>query len=231
MLPFASVVAISIDPADLAHLSTWAYAVIFGVAAGDAVLPVLPAETLVILGGVLATRHDLSFWLVLLAGSVGAAVGDNVSYQIGHSANRDGRTPEDMSGRLGSALAWAEAALETRGSTMLIIGRFIPGARTALTFGAGYVGYSRLRFMGMSLLAATIWASFAAVAGYVGGEVFEDQWWAGLALGLAVALAVTGMIEVGRKATGRGVSIADKRAELHERRTGNHPGRPSTASD
>lgn len=228
MLP---VFAISLDPAGLAHLATWSYAVIFGVAAGDAVLPILPAETLVILGGVLATRHDLSFWLVLLAGSVGAAVGDNISYQIGHSANRDGRTPEDMSGRLGSALAWAEAALETRGSTMLIIGRFIPGARTALTFGAGYVGYSRMRFMGMSLVAATIWAAFASIAGYVGGEVFEEQWWAGLGLGLGVALAVTGCIEVGRKAIGRGVSIADKRAELHERRTGNHAGRPASASD
>ncbi|HEX2575073.1 MAG TPA: hypothetical protein VHK88_01905, partial [Aquihabitans sp.] len=75
---------------DLADLATWAYLLIFGIAAGDAVVPVLPGETAVILGGVLAQRGDLSLWLVILVGALGAAVGDNVSYQLGRVANRRG---------------------------------------------------------------------------------------------------------------------------------------------
>lgn len=133
-----------IDISDLSELATWAYLVIFGVAGGDAVLPVLPGETMVILGGVLANQGQLSFFLVFLAGAVGAALGDNVSYQIGAVANRRGRTPEEMPGRFGNALGWAEAMLHSRGPSMLLIGRFIPGGRTALTFGAGYVGFPAL---------------------------------------------------------------------------------------
>ncbi|MCU1357562.1 MAG: hypothetical protein JWM89_2980 [Acidimicrobiales bacterium] len=203
---------------DLAHLATYAYLVIAGVAAGDAIVPVLPAETLVILGGVLAASGDLSLGLVILAATVGAVVGDNISYQIGRVANRNGRTPEEMSGRFGKALGWAEAALAARGSSMLVIGRFIPGGRTALSFGAGYVRFSRARFAVTSLFAAAIWASYSAVIGLVGGRIFAEHWWAGLGLGLAVTGVVTGLIELGRKVSGRGTSIADKRVELRDAR-------------
>ncbi|MBA3282700.1 MAG: DedA family protein [Acidimicrobiia bacterium] len=203
---------------NLAELATWAYLLIFGVAAGDAVIPVLPGETAVILGGVLAQRGDLSVWAVVLVGAVGATVGDNVSYQLGRIANRKGKTPDEMSGRIGKALAWAEAALESRGASMIVLGRFIPGGRTAITFGAGYVRYNRTKFVGSTLFAGAIWAMYATGIGYLGGEVFEEHWWAGLALGLAISFAITALIEVGRKLTGRGTSITEKRAELRKRR-------------
>lgn len=202
---------------DLAELATWAYLVIFGVAAGDAVLPVLPGETMVILGGVLAQRGDLSLWLVVLAGAAGATVGDNVSYQLGRAANRRGTRPEEMTGRIGRALLWAEAALETRGSSMIVLARFIPGGRTAITFTAGYVRYGRARFVGSTLFAGVVWALYASLIGYLGGEVFEERWWAALALGLAISFAVTGLIELVRKVSGRGTSLSAKRDELRAR--------------
>lgn len=201
---------------DLAALSNWAYLVIAGVAGGDAVFPVLPGETAVILGGVLAQRGDLSVVAVVVAAALGAVAGDNISYQLGTIANRKGKSPQDLSGRIGKALGWAQAALEARGASMLMMGRFIPGGRTALTFGAGYVGYSRPKFVGSTLLAATVWALYATGIGYLGGRVFQDKWWAGLGLGLAISLAITGLIELGRKLTGRGTSIADEHEELSE---------------
>lgn len=202
---------------DLAHLSTWAYVVIAGVAFADAMLPILPAETLVILGGVLAARGDLSLVLVIVAGGLGAWIGDNATYQIGYVANRKGKAPEEIKGGFGKALAWAEAALAARGSSMLIIGRFLPGGRTALAFGAGYVRYSRPRFAASSFVAAAIWATYSGLIGLFGGKVFES-WWAGLLLGLAITGIITGLIEVGRKVSGRGTSIKEKRAEITARR-------------
>lgn len=203
---------------ELSHLATWSYLVIALVAAGDAVIPVLPAETLVILGGILAARGDLSIGLVVVAAAVGATLGDNGSYQIGHGANRSGKRPEEISGRFGRALGWAEAALAAKGTSMLIIGRFLPAGRTALTLGAGYVRYPRARFAATSLVAASIWASYGAAIGFVGGKVFVDRWWAALGIGLLGAGVVTLVIELGRRLTGHGGSIADKRVELQARR-------------
>lgn len=204
---------------DLAALSTWVYLVIAGVAAGDAFLPVLPGETVMILGGVLAQRGDLSVVLVAVVGGVGAVVGDNISYQLGRTANRKDTPIQEMKGRMGKALGWAQAALESRGASMLIVGRFIPGGRTALTFGAGYVGYSRPKFVASTVLAGTIWAIYATGIGYLGGEVFEERWWAGLGLGLGISFAITGLIELGRKLFGDGTSVADKQAELRDQAT------------
>jgi membrane-associated protein len=209
---------VHIDIADLAHLATWAYLVIGGVALADAMVPVLPAETLIILGGVLAARGDLSLPLVIVAGGLGAWVGDNITYQLGTVANRKGKTPDDLDGRFGRLLAWAEAALAARGSSMLIIGRFVPGGRTALSFGAGYVRFPRSRFAVSSFLAAAIWAIYSGFIGLFGGTVFEREWWLGLLAGLAVTAVVTGLLEVARKATGRGASIGDKRVELRKER-------------
>lgn len=223
--------AVDLSISDLAHLSTWSYLLIAGVAAGDAVIPILPAETLVILGGVLAARHDLSLGLVIVAGTLGAALGDNVSFQIGHAANRSGKMPEEMSGRFGKALAWAEAALAARGASMLIVGRFIPGGRTALSFGAGYVRYPRHRFAATSFFAGAIWATYSALIGLFGGRVFQDHWWAGLGLGLVVTALVTVLIEVFRKVSGHGATIAEKRAELRERRQGRAADRRAAQPD
>jgi membrane-associated protein len=187
---------------DLARLAGWAYLVIFGVAAGDAVFPVLPGETAVILGGVLAAQGNLNILAVVAVGALGAAVGDSISYQLGRTANREGRDPTEHDGRFGKALAWGHRLLESRGSSVIVTARFIPGGRTAVTFGAGYTGYSRMRFTGSAMLAGAVWGLYAGVVGYIGGTVFEEHWWAGLLLGLAIALSVTGIIELVRKLRG-----------------------------
>jgi membrane protein DedA with SNARE-associated domain len=190
---------LDLDVNDMARLAGWAYLVIFGIAAGDAVFPVLPGETAVILGGVLAAQNNLNILGVVAVGALGAAVGDSISYQLGRTANRQGRDPADHDGRFGKALVWGERMLKERGSSVIVTARFIPGGRTAVTFGAGYTGYSRLRFTGSVLLAGTVWGLYAAGIGYLGGKVFEEHWWAGLLLGIGIALAVTAVIELVRK--------------------------------
>ena len=171
-----------------------------------------------ILGGVLAQGGDLSWPLVVAAAGVGATLGDNISYHLGTVANRKGRRPEEMKGRMGKMLAWAEAALASRGAQMIVLARFIPGGRIAITFGAGYVRYERPKFVASTLLAGILWASYATAIGYLGGHIFEEQWWAGLGLGLVIAFSVAGLIELVQRLRGRSVSIGDARDELQRQR-------------
>ena len=78
-------------------------------------------------------------------------------------------------------LEWAERTLDERGAYIILIARFIPGGRTAVTFSAGYCR----RFRGAASSSTTsspglLWATYAALLGYFGGKTFEDHPWFGL---------------------------------------------------
>ena len=89
--------------------------------------------------------------------------------------------------------------LDERGAYIILIARFIPGGRTAVTFSAGYVRtFAWRRFIVYDVIAGILWATYAALLGYFGGKTFEEDPWKGLLLAFGFALAVTGVIEVVR---------------------------------
>ena len=61
----------------------WFLLIIFVVAFLDSVIPIVPSETMVIIGGVAAGQGEQSLWLVIAAGATGAFLGDNTAYLIG----------------------------------------------------------------------------------------------------------------------------------------------------
>jgi len=182
----------------LAALSLWAYALVLVVAAVDAIVPVVPSETVVILGGVLAAQGRLNPWVLFTVAAVGATMGDNASYSLGRGANRRGRTAEQHGGRTGRALRWANRLLRARGASVLIVARFVPGGRTATTFASGYLRFPRGRFLAAVAAGGLLWAAYATAIGYLGGTVFHDNTLAGVAAGLGIAVAVALVIEVVR---------------------------------
>jgi membrane protein DedA with SNARE-associated domain len=177
----------------------WSYPVIFLVAMLDAFFPIVPSETLAITGGVLAGSGDLELWLVILAASTGAIVGDNISYFLGawvgeHTVKRLFRSEKAHRG-----FDWAERQLEERGGYLIVIARFIPGGRTAVTFASGYThAMPWRRFIVYDVIAGVIWGSYTALLGYFGGKQFEEQPWKGLLLAFGVAIGVAVLIEVVR---------------------------------
>ena len=171
----------------------WSYLVIFAVAAVDAFFPLVPSETLMVIGGNLASSDDLVLWLVIVSGAAGAVLGDNISYGIGTLVGE--RTVKRwFSGeKAHKRFEWAERTLDERGAYIIIIARFIPGGRTAVTFSAGYVhSLTWRRFIVYDVIAGVIWATYAALLGYFGGKTFEDHplWGVALALGIALTLGV-----------------------------------------
>ena len=61
----------------------WFLLVILAVAYFDSVIPIVPSETTVIIGGVAAGLGNQSLLLVIAAGALGAFLGDNTAYLIG----------------------------------------------------------------------------------------------------------------------------------------------------
>ena len=190
--------------------SAWSYVFVFLFAVLDAFFPVVPSESLVIVAGTLAGAGDLNVLLVILAASSGAIVGDNISYGIGKWVGK--RTVRRLfrHERAHRGFDWAEAQLEQRGSYIILIARFIPFGRTAVTFTAGYTeGLPWHRFIRYDIVAGLVWGTYATMLGYLGGKQFEEQPWKGVVLGLAIAFAVAFAVEWIRKRREKGTGTVE----------------------
>jgi membrane protein DedA with SNARE-associated domain len=180
------------------NASAWAYAVTALFAAADALVPLVPSETAVITAGVVAATGNLQIGLVIVCAAVGAAIGDNTAYVVGRRyGNRVARRGRVLAAA--DKLAWAERRLTERGAELLVVARFVPGGRTAVTLTAGATRFRRRRFVAFDALAALLWATYAAALGYFGGELFEQHPWRGLALALALALSGVLVVEIVRR--------------------------------
>lgn len=180
----------------MSSASGWAYLIVFVLAYLDALVPVVPSETSVITAGVLASAGDLSLAPIVAAAASGAFLGDNTAYFIG--ARFGSRIEERFfSGeKARKRLEWAQRQVSERGGELILIGRFIPGGRTAVTLSAGTLGYPWRRFVIFDAVAALGWALYASLLGYFGDSAFEAAPWKGLVLALGIAFAVAGVIEV-----------------------------------
>jgi membrane protein DedA with SNARE-associated domain len=179
--------------------SGWTYGIIFGVAALDAFFPVVPSETVVITAAVLASQGEgLRLELIIPCAAAGAVCGDNVSYWAGRLAG-ERIANRFFSGDRRKHLDRAHKWLEERGGYLIVIGRFIPGGRTAVTFSAGSLDWEWLRFIKFDILAGIIWASYASLLGFIGGKSFEHSTWKALLVAFAGAALITVAIELVRK--------------------------------
>jgi membrane-associated protein len=192
-----------IDIVEGALGSPWGLLALFTVAALDGILPVVPSESLVITAGVLAVGGDPSLPLVIAAAALGGFTGDHVSYLVGRMAGDRLSQRLAPDSRRRAALEWATRVLADRGGSIIIVCRYIPGARTAVTLTAGAVRYPLRSFSLFDSIAVLSWATYAALVGYLGGAAFEDEPFKGVAFGLAVAVGVAGAIELVRYARGR----------------------------
>jgi len=182
----------------VADASGWAYAILFALALLDAIIPIVPSETSVITAGVVASQGDLNLMLVILFAAAGAIAGDNIAYFLGW---RFGRRINDRffsSEKAKKRVAWAHRQVEERGGELIVVARFIPGGRTVVTLSAGTLEYPWRKFILFDTIAGFVWAGYAASLGYFGGKAFENAPWKGLLLAFAIALAVTGSVELVR---------------------------------
>ena len=111
----------------------WFLAVIAVIAFLDSVIPIVPSETCVIIGGVAAGLGEYPLWAVIACGAAGAFLGDNTAYAIGRRASGRFERRAERKPDFARRLLWAKEQIPRRGGLLLITGRFIPGGRTVLT--------------------------------------------------------------------------------------------------
>lgn len=186
--------------------SALSYLIAILIPALDALIPILPSETAVIaLGVATAGSADPRIALLIACAAAGAFLGDNLSYLVGR---RFGPATERrfFSSQRGQATrAWAERSLARYGVQLIIVCRFIPAGRTAVTLTCGLIGYPRRRFAAGTAVAAIIWALYAFFIGRLGGRAFQESPWAGLLIASGATIVISALIEAVRRirASGR----------------------------
>jgi membrane protein DedA with SNARE-associated domain len=133
---------------------------------------VLPGETAVILGGVLAASGRISLWLLLVLVPLAAIVGDTVGYEVGHRLG-----PRVLSWKLlrrhSHRLDSTREFLRHRGGWAVFLGRFTAFMRAVMP---GLAGLSRMhypRFLAYNAAGGIVWGVGVALLGFFAGSSYE----------------------------------------------------------
>ncbi|OBJ29374.1 hypothetical protein A5621_24555 [Mycobacterium colombiense] len=176
--------------------SWWAYPLILASCTFDAILPLLPSETALVTGGILAANGSMLLGWVIVMAAIGAFLGDNLAYAIGHSADDWARRWITRGEKGKRSLEWAHRGLERHGGPLVIVARFLPGGRTATTIACGVLDFPYRQFVVFDAIGALVWATLNTMIGYIGGHTFADNTIAAFAVSFGAALAFAGIIEL-----------------------------------
>ena len=132
---------------------------------------VLPGETAVVLGGVLASFHRVSLVGILLLVVVCAVAGDSVGYEIGRRFG-----PALLRRLPGKARRGAEQSrefLQRRGGPAVFVGRFTALFRALIPAVAGMSTMTYRTFLFWNALGGICWGTGFTLAGYFAGKSYE----------------------------------------------------------
>jgi membrane protein DedA with SNARE-associated domain len=195
---FAGIITDATDWLDKVASHWWFLLVILVIAFLDAVVPLVPSETCVIIGGVTAADGAYPLPLVILCAATGAFLGDNFSFMLGRRAGPWFERRAARNQKRQRRLEAAKRQIRERGGMLLITARFIPAGRTALTLACGITEQRQSWFVKWIAIAAMIWATYASLLGYIGGAAFEDDHTKAFLFAFGIALGANLVIELVR---------------------------------
>ncbi|WBB68496.1 VTT domain-containing protein [Micromonospora sp. WMMD812] len=166
-----------------------------------ALVPVVPTGAAVSGAAALAAHQDpATVVLVVLAGAVGAYVGDLAVYLVLHWGGE----------RIARRLRWLRdpqrfervtARVREGRVSMLLVSRLIPGGRLPVLLAAAVSGLARQRFAVLNAPASLAWSALYAAIGVLGRAIFPQPWQSVVAAILLVVLISQGLSWVSRRRT------------------------------
>lgn len=178
---------------------TPAYALVGGLAFAEAALFVgfvLPGETAVLLGGVLANQHKVSLTAIATVAVLAAIIGDSVGYEVGrHFGTRLLHSRLFHNRREG--LEKGQQALRDKGGRAVFLARFTAFLRAVMPGLAGTAKMPYRRFLLFNAAGGLVWALGFTLLGYLAGASYQKvEKVAGRASEIFLAVLVLAVIAV-----------------------------------
>ncbi|MEX3894697.1 hypothetical protein FSB08_08825 [Paraburkholderia sp. JPY432] len=156
---------------------TWVYAVLFAIVfaeTGLVVLPFLPGDSLLFIGGAFCAAGQMHLGLLILLLLVAAIGGNTTNYLIGRAIGpRVFNTHIPVLERFldRAALQRTHDFYEKHGGKTIVLARFIPVVRTFAPFVAGASSMTWSRFQMFNVVGALSWVLLLVLLGYFFGNI------------------------------------------------------------
>jgi len=165
--------------ADFVHAHQgWAAPIVFALAFGESLAFIsllLPAWAALVAIGALIASNGLSFWPVWIAASLGAALGDWLSYWIGLKLEHTVAHIWPLS-RHPDLIPRGEAFVRKWGIPGIFIGRFFGPLRASVPLVAGIFEMPYWRFQFANFTSAFVWAAVLLTLGDGISQVLHWLW-------------------------------------------------------
>ena len=153
---------------------TLSYAILFLIIfceTGLVVTPFLPGDSLLFAAGALAAGGAFNPWLLFLALTAAAILGDSTNYWIGRSLGPRIFGSEDSRWLNPKHLERTHAFYERYGGKTVVIARFMPIIRTFAPFVAGVGRMNYAKFLTFSVGGTILWIGAFVAGGYLFGNI------------------------------------------------------------
>lgn len=143
-----------------------AYALCFLFVWFDAIVPIFPGETTLSAASTLAAEGgELELALVMVAGGLGAIVGDSSLFWI--ARKNAGRVRSQLDRALENPkLRAGWDALDRSPGLLIVAGRYVPGMRMAVNASMGLSDIPYRRFLPWSVLGGAVWSVYTCALAY-----------------------------------------------------------------
>lgn len=169
------------------------------------VFPPLPSELIVPFAGFVAARGELNFVGVVIAASLGSAIGALPWYAAGRwlgcerlkrFAARHGQWLTMTPKQIDRVQRW----FHDRGPLVLVFGRLVPALRTLISLPAGISGLPLGKFIAWTLVGTTLWTGALTAAGFLMKDSYEriSSWLNPLTTAIMVGLVLWYVLRVVR---------------------------------
>jgi membrane-associated protein len=180
-------------------LGDWTYLAVVLLVAGDAICALLPGETTLNAASTLAAEGSLELGLVVLAGLLGAIVGDSALYWIARAESRRLR-PRLENATRNDKVAYALDFMGQSAPVLLVVGRYVPGLRFVVNATMGLSAYPYRRFLVWSAVGGAAWSVYTCLLAYAVGTALADFPLASVVIsGAITTLAIAAVFLVARR--------------------------------
>lgn len=137
---------------------------------GLVILPFLPGDTLLFIGGAFCATGAMNIWILMTLLTLAAVTGNTVNYWIGSAIGHRVFT-HDFKWLDKNALNRTHAFYENHGGKTIILSRFIPIVRTFAPFVAGVSDMTFAKFQLYNITGALLWVVGLVASGYFFGNI------------------------------------------------------------